>query len=712
MADENNNLVQFNKLIVSLDWEPNVTNKLDFDLDLSAFMLNNDRKLPSDDFHVFFNNLKSPDSALVMSGDDKTGKRQNEEGNEVIHIDLSKVDEKVEEIVFTATINDFYLGLNFGNIMNSCIRIKDEITGELIVNYELHEDFSDENAVEFVKLVRGQDKNWKFDVIGQGYKGSLQFFGGKYGYKNGRILMKIELSSKKEHILDMLGQTDNNDIPSTYPAEKHPKINPKDDDKTVRLNNQSTQTKKTVRPKKRSQPQQPIQSKTRTQSQNPIQSKSNIQIPKNINAGSEKVMLIRSRWSIAITLALIVLFNYLIFSSNQISIFLHIVVFILYIPFLLLTGLYLFSYKKEIVSIKEFFDDPGIDDDDLDTFVEFILAYGLPLSIIILPIISFNLLLLALSIPISIILSRLLLKRLLLKNKIFILLIPLISLVSFLSTFYLSDLKYSYNTTEMSMVINKKSPKQLAVLKTLGVIDISQTEATLKGLISSTDRTKITEKGFCWSTTPNPTVDDNKITALTDSLSFQSRIEGLSKSTTYYVRSFASSNNRTSYGNEVYFMTFSNGFPVVSTLKVKTVTSSTAVIEGMINSESGFPVNAKGFCWNTKGDPSVDDIKIKIAGRDNNFKTKITGLRQITTYYIRAYATNDYGTGYGKEISFTTLGTVRDIDGNLYHAIRIGSQTWLKENLEVTRYNNGNLIKVRYLKKRYKNTEGVESKYM
>lgn len=180
-------------------------------------------------------------------------------------------------------------------------------------------------------------------------------------------------------------------------------------------------------------------------------------------------MLNRSKWSITISLLLFVLFNYLIFSSNNISVFLHIVVIILLLPYILLAGLYLFTYSKEIDSFKDFFDLSQFEDDELELdLVSFILAFvgiGLLLGFIFLPIIALNFLSLALSVPITIILSRLVIKKHLLRIRIFIFLIPFIALLFFFSTFFLSDFKYSEKNSKIEFVNKKKSQDNLPIIK-------------------------------------------------------------------------------------------------------------------------------------------------------------------------------------------------------------------------------------------------------
>ena len=150
-----------------------------FDLDASAFMLGENKKLPKEEFFVFYNNPKSPDGAVESSGDDTTG-GSSDGDDETLTVDLSKVDAKIQEIVFTVTIHDYEARKqNFGQVRNSFIRIYNAQTNEEIAKYELDEDFSIETAVEFGRLYK-RNGEWKFEAMGIGYKGGLQYFVNKY----------------------------------------------------------------------------------------------------------------------------------------------------------------------------------------------------------------------------------------------------------------------------------------------------------------------------------------------------------------------------------------------------------------------------------------------------------------------------------------------------------------------------------------------------
>ena len=122
--------IGLSKIGVGLGWDPNTTGGSDFDLDASAFMIGTNKKIPSDEYLVFYNNPLSPDGALKHSGDDRTG--GNSDGDdETLLLNIAKLNPTIQEIVFVVTIYEYEARRqNFGQVRNSFIRIYDEATGE------------------------------------------------------------------------------------------------------------------------------------------------------------------------------------------------------------------------------------------------------------------------------------------------------------------------------------------------------------------------------------------------------------------------------------------------------------------------------------------------------------------------------------------------------------------------------------------------------
>ena len=190
------------KITVGLGWDPNEGTGHDFDLDASAIMINSERKLLSDNHFIFYNNLcglghDNPNQCknnncspgqfgLLHTGDDPDGKSSDGDDDEAIEIDLSKVSQDVQEILFVVTIAEFEARRqNFGQVRNSYIRIVDNSNNQEIAKYELDEDFSIETGIEFGRLYK-RNGEWKFEASGIGYKADLSFFLEKY--YNGTII--------------------------------------------------------------------------------------------------------------------------------------------------------------------------------------------------------------------------------------------------------------------------------------------------------------------------------------------------------------------------------------------------------------------------------------------------------------------------------------------------------------------------------------------
>jgi plastocyanin len=95
--------------------------------------------------------------------------------------------------------------------------------------------------------------------------------------------------------------------------------------------------------------------------------------------------------------------------------------------------------------------------------------------------------------------------------------------------------------------------------------------------------------------------------------------------------------------------------PVLSTTTVSSITTTTAISGGTVSSNGGGTITAKGICWSTAHNPTIADSKTIESTSANIFISSITSLSANTTYFVRAYATNSAGTGYGVEQTFTTL---------------------------------------------------------
>ncbi len=132
--------------------------------------------------------------------------------------------------------------------------------------------------------------------------------------------------------------------------------------------------------------------------------------------------------------------------------------------------------------------------------------------------------------------------------------------------------------------------------------------------------------------------------------------------------------------------------PVLTTSEVTSIYANMASCGGEVISNGGTTNLPKGICWNTEPSPTIKNNKTVDYSSSDIFIGSLTDLMPNTTYYVRAYATNNDGTGYGNEVQFTTKHGVTDFEGNVYNIVTIGTQRWLRENLKVTRYNDGTPI--------------------
>ncbi|MFZ9171213.1 MAG: TerD family protein [Sediminibacterium sp.] len=192
--------IGFSKVRIGLGWNPNETkNGPAFDLDVSAFGIDSSYKIINDSYFIFYGQVKAGnakedpirkgfyrpttnDGAIMGAIDDPTGLSSDGDDDEDMIIDLLKVHPQVEQIIICASISKYphdnfkdvrTLSLDFGKVSDCYIRIINESNGIEIAKYELTDQYSTQDAIEFGRLYR-IDNEWQFEAMGRGHNGSLQ----------------------------------------------------------------------------------------------------------------------------------------------------------------------------------------------------------------------------------------------------------------------------------------------------------------------------------------------------------------------------------------------------------------------------------------------------------------------------------------------------------------------------------------------------------
>lgn len=232
---------------------------------------------------------------------------------------------------------------------------------------------------------------------------------------------------------------------------------------------------------------------------------------------------------------------------------------------------------------------------------------------------------------------------------------------------YSATLTFTVNGTDlvipvqMEVAVNEKPT--VTVEKST---EVTYNGAVLHGTMVSVGSAKVTRYGFCWGETSAPTVENDASSNLKDCVNpmeFQSKITDLKPETKYYFRAYAENSVGFTYSSsELTFMT--TGLPVlpgVESGKVEEITSTAAKAQGNITFLGNVLSLAHyGHVWGTAAQPTLENGKytdLGTADAPKAYVSEMTGLEANTTYYVRAYATNEKGTAYGDDVAFTTLKT-------------------------------------------------------
>lgn len=233
----------------------------------------------------------------------------------------------------------------------------------------------------------------------------------------------------------------------------------------------------------------------------------------------------------------------------------------------------------------------------------------------------------------------------------------------------------------------------LPVISTILPNQINNTSARSGAEIHANGGSAVTLQGICWSTTANP---DTSLTTKTknqvfgkDTGVFPGIISGLKASTLYHVRAYAVNSSGIVYGEDLTFTTAVAAKPSIITIDISHFTPISANSGGIINDDGGAPITARGIIWSASGDPVNDPAMSSSSDGSGvgSFPSKLTDLLRNTKYYIRAYAVNVGGTGYGNLLEFTTPAATPPVLSS--PNIRIVDITETSAVSEVTIINNG-----------------------
>ncbi len=242
------------------------------------------------------------------------------------------------------------------------------------------------------------------------------------------------------------------------------------------------------------------------------------------------------------------------------------------------------------------------------------------------------------------------------------------------TTYYVCAYATNGNGTQYGEAKSFTTGTLLPTLESTPADNITAIGATVGGNITSDGGAEITARGVCYSTTENPTIEDTKVSSGTGVGEFSCNLTGLTFNTTYYVRAYATNNKGTAYGNQITFKTLTTT-PTVVTNAASNITATSATVGGNVTSDGGANVTARGICYSTSANPTIEGDKVASSSGIGEFECNITGLAFNTKYYARAYATNANGTVYGEEMTFTTLASMGTLTTSAASNITVSSAT-------------------------------------
>lgn len=193
----------------------------------------------------------------------------------------------------------------------------------------------------------------------------------------------------------------------------------------------------------------------------------------------------------------------------------------------------------------------------------------------------------------------------------------------------------------------------LPTIVTSSVTNIGGSTATSGGESITDGNGAISSKGIQWSEFADFSTILGANDEGTGTANFSSIMTGLVSGNTYYVRAYAQNEAGVAYGQVESFQ--SSGAPTLSTVAISAISWDSATSGGENISDNGSSIVSKGIQWSTSSSFTTIEGSTNDGSGTANFVSNLTGLTETTTYYVRAYATNAVGTGYGQTETFQTI---------------------------------------------------------
>ena len=210
--------------------------------------------------------------------------------------------------------------------------------------------------------------------------------------------------------------------------------------------------------------------------------------------------------------------------------------------------------------------------------------------------------------------------------------------------------------------------EQVVSLTQAMVTAFTASTATISAQMTTTEKTKVLEKGVCYGTALNPDVNGAKLKdASTDAKLVTATLTGLKEGQVYHARAYAVTRDGTFYSGDVQFQTETTYAPTLTTITVYDKTETGVKIRSSVATNGGLDITEKGIVYSsTEAEPTLEKgTKVVATGEGNDISVTLSNLKGGTTYFACAYATNAKGTGYGVVGEFATAQHTVPVVGSL-----------------------------------------------